>query len=111
MSTKSAHLFRISVEKIDGPADYAGTSAPLAFEVESHDDILAIVDRVRAGMAFTADEASALALGVKLLGGVVLTHRRDPLFADIQPALRGFIGNLKSRVASTASQGQWKESS
>ncbi|HBK45466.1 MAG TPA: DUF3861 domain-containing protein [Xanthomonadaceae bacterium] len=106
MSTKNARRFRISVERIDDPAGHAGTSAPLAFEVENHDDILAIVDRVRAGMAFTADEASALALGVKLLGGVVLAHRRDPLFADIQPALRGFIGNLKSRVASTAAQGR-----
>lgn len=106
MSTKHVHRFRISVEKIGDPVGQTGTSPPLAFEVQNHDDILAIVDRVRAGTAFTADEASALALGVKLLGGVVLAHRHDPLFADLQPPLRGFIGNLKSHVASSATQGQ-----
>jgi hypothetical protein len=111
MSMKYAHRFRISVEKIDDPAGHTGTSAALAFEVENHDDIFAIVDRVRAGTAFSVDEATALALGVKLLGGVVLAHRRAPLFADIQPALRGFIGNLKSRVASSTSHGQREESS
>ena len=42
MSTKNAHRLRISVERIDDPAGYIGISAPLAFEIESHDDIIAI---------------------------------------------------------------------
>ena len=102
MSASVGHRYRIQVEEIDAPArDAYLARAPLNFEFGNHDDILAIVDRVRAGSAFPPHEATALALGLKLFTGVMLRHRRDPLFADIQPALRAFIGNLKSRVAST----------
>ena len=97
MKEANSHRFRVCVEKLNA----AATPARLTFEVRNHDDILAVMDRVRAGTAFPPDEASALALGLKLLAGVTLAHRHDPLFADIHPALRAFIGNLKSRVAST----------
>jgi hypothetical protein len=92
------------VERIDESEPAIGPHAPLTFEAHSHDDILAVVEKVRAGTAFTTEDASALALGLELFAGVMLTHRRDPLFADIQPAMRAFIGNLKSRVASTTSR-------
>lgn len=103
MNTPNAHRFRIRLERIDDGDPAAGSPAALSFEAHSHDDILAIVERVRAGTAFSTDDASALALGIKLFTGVMLSHRRDPLFADIQPAMRAFIGNLKARVASTTS--------
>ncbi|MBE1161732.1 DUF3861 domain-containing protein [Dyella acidiphila] len=96
MSTTSAHRYRIQVECIDG-----ASTAPLSFEVQQHDDLLAIVERVRHGTAFAADDALALAVGLKLFTGVMLGARHDPLFAEIQPAMRRFIGNLKSRIAAS----------
>ncbi len=91
-------------EEIEEVTSASGAHVPLSFEARSHDDILAIVERVRAGTAFTSDDEIALALGIKLFTSVMLIHRKDPLFADIQPAMRAFIGNLKSRVASTTSR-------
>jgi hypothetical protein len=88
--------FRIKVERIDDE-----TSTPLTFDVSHHDDIFAIAERVRKGTAFAESDALALAVGLKLFTGVMLTRRHDPLFADIQPAMRTFIGNLKSRIAAT----------
>ncbi|GGA44514.1 DUF3861 domain-containing protein [Dyella nitratireducens] len=88
--------FKIQVERMDDAA-----SAPLVFEVQNHDDIFAIVERVRAGTAFAENDAMALAVGLKLFTGVMLNHRHDPLFADVQSAMRMFIGNLKSRIAAT----------
>jgi len=99
MSKARAHRFCIQVERLGDLRDRQG--APLTFEVENHDDLLEIIGRVSAGTTFTRNQASALALGVKLLGSVALEHRHDPLFADIQPALRAFIGDLKSRVATS----------
>jgi hypothetical protein len=96
MSASEGHRFRIQVERTDDAA-----AAPLIFEVRHHDDIFAMVERVRAGTAFAADDAIALTVGLKLFTGVMLSQRHDPLFADIQPALRMFIGNLKSRIAAT----------
>ena len=98
MSGVKAYRYRI---RIDPLSDAGNGVQALAFDVENHDDLLAIVARVRAGTAFAPDDAIALAVGVKLFAGVMLRHRHDPLFADIQPAMRAFIGNLKARVAST----------
>jgi len=99
MHAAKAHRFRIQLERIGDD-----TSAALSFEVSNHDDIFAIVDRVRTGTAFDENDAIALAVGLKLFTGVMLTARHDPLFADIQPAMRTFVGNLKSRIAATTVQ-------
>jgi hypothetical protein len=96
MNATQGHRFRIKVERMDD-----ATASPLVFEVINHDDIFTIVERVRAGTAFAANDATALAVGLKLFTGVMLNQRNDPLFASVQPALRMFIGNLKSRIAAT----------
>lgn len=95
------HRYRIQIEALDDTRANRPAADPLSFEVGQHDDLLAIVEHVRAATAFARDDATALAVGLKLFAGVMLMHRHDPLFADIQPAMRAFIGNLKSRVAST----------
>jgi len=100
------HRYRIRIEEVEHPqGDRCGTSASpnvaLNFEVDQHDDLFGIVARVRNATAFPDSDAIALAIGMKLFTGVMLLHRKDPLFADVQPALLAFIGNLKARVAST----------
>jgi hypothetical protein len=94
------YLFRVEALTCD---EAPGKENVLSFEVASHDDVLAIVRRVNAANAFERNEAIALAVGLKLFTGVMLRHRHDPLFADIQPAMRVFIGNLKARIASSTS--------
>lgn len=104
MNKKRGNTFRIVVERVDESQNHRSDTNVLSFEVSNHDDILSIMNRVRAGTAFSTNDASALALGVKLLSGVMLNLREDPLFAEFQPAMRAFIGNLKSRVASSRSE-------
>lgn len=93
------HQFRITVE---GLTNAGSLEAPVAFVVDSHDDLLAIMTRVRALQDFGSDQANALALGLKLFSGVMLARRGDPLFAPIEPEVRAFTGNLKARVSASA---------
>jgi hypothetical protein len=95
-----AYRYRIRVEALSRADDGRHDKDALSFEIANHDDVLAIVDRVRAAGKFERNEAAALAVGLKLFAGVMLRHRRDPLFAQVQPAMRVFIGNLKARIAS-----------
>lgn len=95
-----AHRYRIRVEALSRPDDGRHDEDALSFEIANHDDVLAIVDRVRAAGTFDRNEAAALAVGLKLFAGVMLRHRHDPLFAEVQPTMRVFIGNLKARIAS-----------
>ncbi|MGO1072928.1 DUF3861 domain-containing protein [Lysobacter sp. CA199] len=95
------YRYRIHVQALDSgstaPITPAGDS--LRFDVAHHDELLSIVDKVRRGTGYPADDAAALAVGLKLLSAVMLDRRKDPLFADVRPALRAFIGNLKARTA------------
>jgi hypothetical protein len=101
MNAAHDHHFRIHVERMDN-----ATVSSLIFEIRNNDDIFAFVERVREGTAFSSNNAAALAIGLKLLTGVMLDQRHDPLFADIQPAIRMFIGNLKSRIAAMTQRNQ-----
>ena len=47
------------------------------------------------------DEAAAMAVGLKLLSEVALTHRKEDLFAELSGALGAFIGKLKSQRQAT----------
>lgn len=84
--------FNISVEAVD-PAD----AAPLTFTVEAHDDLIATVERVRGLNIVPEQEAPALAVGLKLLAGVIIQHRNEPLFAELSNTVPAFIKGLKAR--------------
>ena len=85
------HQYRITVESMDGLS-----SPPLCFTARSHDDLLAIVERTRARGMLNADDAAAMAVGLKLLGEVVLEHRKEALFSEFCEHIGAFIRKLKS---------------
>ena len=96
-------LFRIHVERIDG--DTAGSQPDsLTFEARNHDDILAIVRRVQNRPGMEADEAAALAVGLKLFSEVLLKRRKESPYAELQPHMREFIGAFKAQQAPTDTQ-------
>jgi hypothetical protein len=94
----SAHNYRVTIEYLGGKHAGAELHAPLRFEAGNHDDLFEIIARAKAANITDEDESAALALGLKLFGEVLLKHRKDPLFADLQPAFREFIAAFKQRV-------------
>jgi hypothetical protein len=91
------HRFRITVEHIAAPREGEPLQPPLTFEAGNHDDILRIAGRMRARSGFPPDDAAALAIGMKLFSEVMLMNRDDPLFAELRPHMRQFVGALKAR--------------
>lgn len=91
---KSAHRYRITVEALDENGQ-PQPREPLTFEAANHDDVLAIVERMRKRSEFEGDEAPAFAIGLKLFSEVMLRHRDLPLFAGFAPHFREFMQTLK----------------
>jgi hypothetical protein len=89
------HTYRITVEHLADAKGAPVSSAPLVFGARNHDDLLAIVARVRSGSRLDADDSAAMILGLKLLGEIVLEHREEPPFIGLRPALGEFIKALK----------------
>lgn len=82
------HRYRIAVEPLDG-------GSPLVFEASTHDDLLAIVERIRASGDFEGDRAPAFAVGLKLFSESLLAHKALPHFAALAPHFGEFMRALK----------------
>ena len=91
------HQYRITIEPI-APA----APPPLQFQVDAHDEILALVERSRQRGDFDADTAAAFIVGLKLLGEVMLKNRSHPLFEEFGPQFGQFMQRLKGRKSETA---------
>ena len=96
------HQYRITIEPI-APA----APPPLQFQVDAHDEILALVERSRQRGDFDADTAAAFIVGLKLLGEVMLKNRNHPLFEEFGPQFGQFMKRLKNGN-STANQASAK---
>lgn len=94
------HRYRISVEHLSdangAPSQY---TAPLQFETGNHDDILAIVARIRQRGDLGDEHAAAFAVGLKLFGEVMLENKDHPLFSDFRPHFAQFMKQLKKGPA------------
>lgn len=86
----------MTVEHLADPkGNPSSHDAPLQFEVGNHDDIQAVVERLRQRGDLGDDTAMALGVGLKLFGEVMLDNRQHPLFADFLPHFGEFIRHLK----------------
>ena len=93
------HQYRITIEPI-APA----APPPLQFQVDAHDEILALVERSRQRGDSPADTAAAFIVGLKLLGEVMLKNRSHPLFEEFGPQFGQFMQRLKGRKSETAGE-------
>jgi hypothetical protein len=95
----SGYTYEISL-KLVRARDGSVPSAPasLTFEHVSHDDILAIVERVRHHSGLGPDASAAVAVGTKLLGEVMISDKRNPLFDPLRAGLHAFIASLKQKT-------------
>jgi len=88
-----SYRYQITVAEASKPATDA---APISFTFDSHDDLAGIVERVDAKQLFDAEETKQFCVGLKLLGGVILKHRKEELFRDLAPAFGAFMKTLKA---------------
>ncbi len=93
----NSYRYKITVEALTGAKGEPVEGRTLSFEAANHDDILGIVERMRARLPFDGDTVASLGIGLKLFSQVALMQRDDPMFATIRPALGEFLRGLKQR--------------
>ena len=90
------YRFRITVEPVPPNAE-AGS---VQFEVENHDDIIAIARRMNGRFDLDEESSKAFAIGLKLFGEVVLKNRDREPFSLIRPSFGEFMKAVKAKVLS-----------
>lgn len=98
----NSYRYKITVEALTGAKVVPTEGRSLTFEAANHDDILEIVERMRARLPFDGDTVASLGVGLKLFSEVALMQRNDPMFVMIQPALSEFVRGLKQRSTAAA---------
>jgi hypothetical protein len=97
----NTHRYKITVEALTGAKGEPVERRTLSFETANHDDILGIVDRMRARLPFDEDTIASLGVQLKLFSEVAMMQRHE-MFAMIHPALSEFIRGLKQRSIAQA---------
>ena len=87
------YRYRIVVERL---SPEPSTSKPLQFEIENHDDIIAIADRMNGRFDLDEDSAKSMAIGMKLFSEIILKNRTREPFLTIRPAIAEFIKAVKA---------------
>ncbi|WP_037471280.1 DUF3861 family protein [Sinorhizobium fredii] len=96
----SGYTYEVSLRLVGGgDGSVPEEPALLTFEHVNHDDIIDIVEHMRRTTGLPPDDAAAAAVGLKLLGEVMLREKRNALFDPLRSGLREFISSLKSRAA------------
>jgi hypothetical protein len=85
------HTYKVSLESQDG-AD----SGAQAFNFTSHEDLIALIERVRSKGMLPPEEVAAFVVGLKLFSSVLLNHRSEELFAEFAPHFGQLMKKLKS---------------
>lgn len=89
------HRYRVTLEHLADAHGAPTDGEPLQFEVDNHDDIIAIVERLRS-RGDLGDQAAAFGVGLKLFGEVMLENRDNPLFSSFRPHFAQFMKDLKA---------------
>ncbi|HEY0964052.1 MAG TPA: DUF3861 domain-containing protein [Pseudomonadales bacterium] len=89
------HLYRLTLEHLEDAKGNPVSKPPMQFDVRNHDDLYAIVEKVKAKGLFEDDEAVAFAIGLKLFRETMLHHRGSEVFKDLDPHMSEFMKALK----------------
>ena len=91
------HSFQITVAPLIGKSgEHPGSTTPLTFMHTNHDDIIALVEKVRKSTGLDPDAGAATAVGLKLLSEIMLREKDNALFDPLRSGVREFIQGLKS---------------
>lgn len=94
---KRTNKYRLTLEQVSLAKGETPLQSPLNLEVENHDEIFSIIEKVNSKNLFKDNkEATEFALGLKLFSEVMIKNRKHPLFDEFSPAFAAFMKKLKN---------------
>lgn len=86
--------YKITVEELTKEGNFG--EEKLGFETTSHDNLFAIVKKLKQHPEFSNTDVASLGVGLKLFTGVMLKEKEHPLFKNLLPHFKEFMKGLKS---------------
>ncbi|GAA5002153.1 DUF3861 domain-containing protein [Acinetobacter puyangensis] len=95
------HQYHITVQHVaDAKGQPSTYQEDLSFDAANHDDIFAIVEKLKKLNLFEDPQTvTSFAVGLKLFSEVMLENKNHPLFKDFSPHFGQFMKKLKQSNA------------
>ncbi len=90
------HRYRVTLEHLNNPKGETSADSPLQLEIDNHDNIFEIVRMMRNRDDLNENDATALAIGIKMFSEVMLDNRDNPLFSAFMKDFSKFMKALKA---------------
>ncbi|MBD1426708.1 DUF3861 domain-containing protein [Sphingobacterium arenae] len=95
---KRAHEYEVTFNYLKDNKGEVVDKEPIRFPFNNHDNIYKILDVLTEKKLFEDDNQTVqFAIGLKLLGDVVMKNKDKELFSELQPAFVEFMKKLKSK--------------
>ena len=91
------HQFRLTLEHLADQDGQPVVDEPLVFQAPNHDNIFDIVKMTEQREGFTPEMAQRFAVGLKLMGEVMLENKEHPLFAELRPHFMEMMKVIKGK--------------
>ena len=91
------HQYKITLEHL---ADHEGNIVEpkkIEFSAPNHDDIFAIIDKMKNKEGVEEQMAQRFAVGLKLFSEVMIENRKNPLFEQLTPHFREMMKIIKGK--------------
>ena len=92
-----SHLYKFTIDYLKDSKGNDMKVEPLVFETKSHEDIFKIVEKMKDKMQLDETDSTALAVGLKLFGGVMLKNNDKEPFKQLLPYFKDFMKELKKK--------------
>lgn len=91
------HQYRVTLERTADADGNLVSGDVLQFDAPNHDNIADIVERIGQREGFTSETAARFAVGLKLMGEVMLENKENPLFAELKPHFMEIMKVIKGK--------------
>lgn len=97
------HFYRITVEELNVvQSNEEGkehtTLQAFEFSLQDREDLFKAVENIKAGSGLEAEQATKVAVAIRLLGPLMVKDRKHLLFENFFPHLKSFIQHLKQTI-------------
>ncbi|AZR59003.1 DUF3861 domain-containing protein [Eikenella corrodens] len=91
------HQFRLTLEHLADKDGNPVAAEPLVFLAPNHDNIFDIVKLMEQREGFTPEMAQRFAVGLKLMGEVMMENKEHPLFVELKPHFTEMMKVIKGK--------------
>ena len=93
------HQYYVTVQHLaDAQGNPSSYTKKIEFNTGNHDDLFIVLDRLQKAELFDEETTKSFAVGLKLLGEVMLENKNHPLFKDFKPQFLEFMKNMKQQI-------------